>query len=193
MNIQVIDDFKKAMHNSGLTPPSEINADGTINRFSTNGNSSDKAGYYALFDNGNGLYGGFFGDWRSGVYQTWHRKSNGKQLNEQDKQKIQEDIKKKKQEAEQQRQIEAKEAAQKARKIWDQALTAGDSHPYLYQKRVSAYGLKENRNSLIVPMFDISNDIRGLQFISTEKKAMFPKFSWIIKFQYITKTEFAIL
>ena len=61
--------FRDAVAAAGIKPPKEIVADGKIHRFASNGNRNDDSGWYLLFDDG--LPAGVFGDWRSGLKQSW--------------------------------------------------------------------------------------------------------------------------
>ena len=45
----------------GLEPPKQVIADGKLHRFSSNGKSGDKAGYYILYTNPDGSIAGKFG------------------------------------------------------------------------------------------------------------------------------------
>jgi putative DNA primase/helicase len=61
--------FRNAIRSAGLHPPNEIEADGKLRRFATNGKRGDDSGWYVLHNDG--IPAGTFGDWRSGVSQTW--------------------------------------------------------------------------------------------------------------------------
>src|SRR5437867_3236720 len=61
--------FRDAIRAAGLTPPGDIEADGELHRFASNGTRNDDAGWY-LF-HGDGIAAGSFGDWRTGVSHTW--------------------------------------------------------------------------------------------------------------------------
>jgi putative DNA primase/helicase len=61
--------FAAHMAAHGLTPPAELQADGLIHRFSTNGKRGDTAGGYVLHLERFGA--GAFWDWRTGLYATW--------------------------------------------------------------------------------------------------------------------------
>lgn len=63
------DQFKAAIEAAGLTPPNTIIDDGMRHRFATNGRKSDGAGWYIL--HADGIPSGAFGDWRTGVTQSW--------------------------------------------------------------------------------------------------------------------------
>ncbi|HJA78199.1 MAG TPA: DUF927 domain-containing protein [Candidatus Desulfovibrio intestinavium] len=61
-------------------------------------------------------------------------------------------------------------AAKLARVLWEQAMPAPDSHPYLVRKQVPALGLRqEDQGRLVVPVRDADGAIVSLQFILPEK------------------------
>jgi putative DNA primase/helicase len=69
MTPSTIDQFREAIHSAGLHPPEAIEADGRLRRFASNGRRGDDAGWYVL--HGDGIPAGSFGDWRTGMAQSW--------------------------------------------------------------------------------------------------------------------------
>jgi len=65
---EATEQFRDAIRSAGLEPPEVIEPD-KLHRFSTNGTCSDDAGWYIFY--GDGIPAGSFGDWRSGLSQTW--------------------------------------------------------------------------------------------------------------------------
>ena len=65
----------------GLHPPQVIEPDGKLHRFATNGKARDDAGWYVFY--GDGIPAGAFGDWRSGLSETW-RADIGRKLSPQE-------------------------------------------------------------------------------------------------------------
>ncbi len=61
----VIEQFTQAIAAAGLPVPADVQADGKLHRFSTNGKRSDGAGWYVLHDDD--VAAGAFGCWRSSV------------------------------------------------------------------------------------------------------------------------------
>jgi putative DNA primase/helicase len=59
-------EFISAIFSAGLTAPSSAEADGMLHRFSSNGKRGDTAGWYVLHGDV-----GVFGDFRSGLTETW--------------------------------------------------------------------------------------------------------------------------
>ena len=64
-----IDGFRSEILKAGLSLPNEIIDDGRIHRFSSNGKTTDNAGWYVLFTDG--IAAGAFGCWREGVNIKW--------------------------------------------------------------------------------------------------------------------------
>ena len=168
--------FIEAIQAAGLTPPESIKIDGNIQRFSSNGNRQDAAGYYCLFNNGNDFIGGFFGCWRSNIYQVWTSQSetelNNRDLWIETRRKIEAS----KKEVERARKEKARNAAKRALQIWEQAEPATEDHPYLKKKGVKSHDLRvDKQGNLLIPVFDLKKELHSLQLISadTEKKKHF--------------------
>ena len=69
------DQFREAIRSAGLEPPDIIKADGKLRRFASNGKRSDDAGRYVL--HGDGIPAGAFGDWRTGISESWRAPAVG--------------------------------------------------------------------------------------------------------------------
>ena len=69
MQTNAVKQFRDAILASGMIPPIDIEADGKVHRFSSNGKKADDAGWYLLYDDG--IPAGSFGDWRTGMKQNW--------------------------------------------------------------------------------------------------------------------------
>jgi phage/plasmid primase-like uncharacterized protein len=145
--------FRSALAEHNLVPP-EIIPDGQIHRFSTNG-KRDQAGWYVLFDDG--IPAGKFGDWRTGLSETWCSKKRSELTDEEL--------------AEQQRRWEVaqflreedrakrhEEARTKALAIWNSATPAPLDHPYLSRKQVQPHGTRVDADGkLLVPIYHFSD------------------------------------
>ena len=79
--LNVIDQFHDAIQSAGLTPPADIEPDGKLRRFSSNGKRGDDSGWYVL--HGDSIPAGSFGDWRTGISQSW-RADIGRSLSPQE-------------------------------------------------------------------------------------------------------------
>jgi len=65
----VIEDFRTAIQSAGLRPPAVVEPDGKLHRFSSDGTPGDDAGWYVFHSDG--VPAGSYGDWRTGVSETW--------------------------------------------------------------------------------------------------------------------------
>lgn len=160
----IVDEIFEAMHQAALSAPDQIHVDGQIHRFSTNGKKGDQAGYYCFWDHSDGFVSGFFGDWRTGLQQTWHNKQ-GQALSDTDRQKVAEQIQKAKEEARREREAALKTAVKKTSKMFEEAKPATDNHPYLKNKKIKPHGINAFGNSLLIPVTDHEEKIYGVQRI----------------------------
>ena len=65
------------------------------------------------------------------------------------------------------------EAANRALRLWDRSKPASNDHPYLVKKRVHAYGIRDLRGQLVIPLRDVDGKLRSLQFIGTDGRKTF--------------------
>ena len=157
------------MQSAGLIPPADIEADGKLRRFSSNGKRGDASGWYSL--HGDSIPAGSFGDWRTGLSQSW-RADIGRALSPQEETAHRAKIEaiRREREAEESRRHEV--ARHQAESIWRAAEPAID-HPYLTKKGVKSHGLRvDDTGRLIVPMRD-GGVIHSLQFIGSESEKLF--------------------
>ena len=156
--------FRAAIQDAGLTPPNEIQADGKLRRFPTNGKRSDDAGWYLM--HGDGIPAGCFGDWRTGFSQTW-RANIGRTLSpaEEAAHRARVEAMRREREAEEAKRRE--DAATTAAAVWETAVPASWDHPYLVQKGIKANGLKVQDGRLVVPM-RTGGELHSLQYIGQD-------------------------
>jgi len=174
-----------AMTAAGITAPLSFKIDGDIQRFSSNGQPNDKAGWYCLNDMGQ-ITIGHFGDWRSGLQQFWSSEdqatltpgmlSDLQRMQKEQAQKVTINAT-----------TEHAAAASIAAIVWNAASSiAGElSHPYLIKKGVKAHGSRHieadkvwglterlsrslSGSLLVVPIWNESGSLRNLQFIDSE-------------------------
>jgi putative DNA primase/helicase len=164
MTANPIQQFRDAIQSAGLVPPSDIEPDGKLRRFSSNGKKADDAGWYLLHDDG--IPAGSFGDWRTGIMQTW-RADIGRTLTagEEAAHRAKVEAMRREREAEETRC--KSEAKAKAAAIWQKAEPAPGEHPYLTRKGIKASGAKLHNDALLIPMRD-GGDIHSLQFIGPD-------------------------
>lgn len=172
--------FSRALEAAGLPPPDSIHDDGQLHRFSTSGKPGDDAGYYVLHTDC--VPAGVFGDWRTGIRETWHAdlgrkltfaESEAQRATIQAAQKLRE-------RAETDRRASA---ATTASSLWKAAKPASD-HPYLLRKGVQPHGTRLYRGelvisgmkcdgALIVPLRDHYGTLHSLQFIAGDGQKRF--------------------
>ena len=156
--------FQQAIAAAGLTPPDDVIGDGKIHRFSTNGKPRDESGWYALHLDG--VAAGSFGDWRTGLTQTWCSKSpNTLTATERQAHHARIQAMQAARDAEQaQRHQQASEAAASR---WNKA-TPATEHPYLTTKGIKPNGTRTEGGNLLVPMRDTSGKLHSLQVIDAQ-------------------------
>jgi len=153
-------EFREAIQDAGLEPP-EIIEPGKWHRFPGVGKrNSNTAGWCKLFDD---RQGGVFGDWSSGLSETWQAKRS-----------------KPYSQAEAERNVQCADAAKRAAAIWDAAEPANDDHPYLIHKgvqpheaRVQPPGADDYPDWLVIPVRAATGAIQSLHFISPEGEKRF--------------------
>ena len=163
-----IEQFRDAMLAAGLVPPETIDADGSLYRFASNGKRGDDSGWYVLHSDG--IPAGCFGDWRTGLLQTW-RADIGRALTPAEQAAHRERIEVMKRERDAwQEQVRA-EAASKAAAIWDRAAPCTE-HPYLSSKGIQASGARLYKESLVIPL-RAEGALHSLQFIGADGEKRF--------------------
>lgn len=160
---QAIDSFRLAMINALGCAPDHIDTSGKLTRFSTNGKSLDKAGYYGFFLNP--MPTGFYGDFRNGIYQKWHGKTSGR-VSAQVYAEARRKIAAMQAQARLEREEDNKHAQIKASEIWEAAKPADVAHPYLYRKQIRPLGVRQLGDRLIIPITDFDGVLHSYQSIA---------------------------
>ena len=168
--IPVVDQFRDEIRAAGLNPPDVIKADGRLHRFPSNGKPADDAGWYVLHDDG--IPAGAFGDWRTGVTETW-RADIGQNLTPAEEAAHRERIEDMRREREADEAQRREEARKRAAAIWQPAKPASDDHPYLRKKGISAHRLRLHDGRLVIPMRDTSGTLHSLQTIGPDGDKLF--------------------
>ncbi len=159
-----IQEFREAIHQCGLVPPEVIAADGKLRRFASNGRRNDDAGWYLLY--GDGIPSGSFGDWRTGLTQSW-RADIGRALTPVEEAEHRAKIKAMRLEREADDARRRTEAETTAAAILTSATLATDGYAYLIRKRIKANGTLLHKGRLVVPM-RADGKVRSLQFIGPD-------------------------
>jgi len=161
--------FADAIRSAGMTPPDFIEADGELHRFAPNGTRHDDAGWYVL--HGDGIPAGSFGDWRTGLSETW-RADIGRKLSPAEalaqSRRIEES--RRKRDAEETRR--RAEACERAKMRWKSARSADPTHPYLVRKGIAPCGTRQEGALLLIPMRD-GLELHSLQTIDADGEKRF--------------------
>lgn len=164
-----IDQFRDAIRSAGLNPPDMIEPDGTLHRFASSGKRGDDAGWYALHDDG--IPAGVFGDWRTGIHETW-RADIGRKLTPAEEAAHRAKIEVIQRERDAAKAREQSEVATKAATIWAAAKPAPADHPYLRAKGIKPSGARLHNDALVIPL-RANGEIHSLQFIAADGEKRF--------------------
>lgn len=155
------------MRGYGLEPMNgDIVLDGRIHRFRING---DKAG------SRNGWYVGHlipaptgaFGSWKTGESYTWHTNSRKAMTPVELEEQRRQFEAMRRQRAEETIRVR-EEARSKAARLWRLTKPADAAHHYLACKGVKAWGVRQLRESLVIPARDTHGKLHTLQFIGRD-------------------------
>lgn len=157
--------LKIAIEKAGLKPPEAILMDGNLHRFDAD-EKGGKSGWYVAY--GDDIPGGAFGCWRRDVKQDW-RANLGRELTEQEIARSKAAIEKAKAHRRQQLEQQHQETRREVARIWENAQTANDDHPYLRRKKVRSHGTRIAQDGrLMVPIYDQKFHLSSLQYIDGE-------------------------
>lgn len=163
--------FANAIEENGLGRP-DVNPDGVIHRFHVPGDKpGSRNGWLVLFLDADKA-GGAFGSWKTGERHSWH--SQGDKITPQERKKLREEIKRATEQRKAAIRAQQEETAQRATQRWNAASTAA-THPYLRNKRVLAFDLRQDGDLLLVPIRDIAGKLWNLQTIDPNGKKLFMK------------------
>ncbi len=175
-NTTIIEDFKNAMNDYGITPPQHINGDGQRHRFKHNGDKTANSWYQLHL---NGIAAGNFGCWKLNINQNWCSKSEH-ELTPEERKAYREQCEQNRLHAEKERKQRQQQAAKKARDLY-QALSSDDieNHAYAQQKGIAtldgskpikrgAWAQRGWTDALIIPMINTKGDIVTLQAINAD-------------------------
>lgn len=165
IEIETENQLRAAMVAAGITPPNKMKFDGKVKRFSTNGKSSDAAGWYIIHL---GPYPcGAFGDWRANKQYNFKFQRLGAEYSREEEVAIKAQMVKIREQIEQAKEEEREGAAMQAKKLWDYAQFASDDYVYLRRKNVKAHHARMSpTGDLIIPIYNVAGELRSLQFIS---------------------------
>ena len=160
--LHIIEQFKNAMFDAGITPPDAIIADGRLHRFKIDGKLN---GAYVLHTDGHAA--GYFEDYKQGIKQNWKLDGTFAPLTDAEKKAFAIERKKQALAREAEEKARHETAIKKAASIWAKAIQA-INHPYLAKKNVKAHTTRVYGGALVVPLYDASGLLVSLQFIGDD-------------------------
>lgn len=163
------DQFRQAITAAGLNPPDFILDDGFIHRFSPSGKRVGASAWYVLHSDG--VPAGVFGDWKAGFTQTWCAKSD-KAMTPAELDHHRQRVKAMKAQRDADEFARLKGEADKAFARWTNAGQA-DGHPYLARKGVLAHGVRQDGQTLLIPLRDTTGKLHSLQTITPDGEKRF--------------------
>ncbi len=168
--LNVEQQFSAVMAEHGLVP-SEVVADGRLHRFDGPGEKRGKhSGWYVL--HADGIAAGVFGDWRTGLTETWSAQGQ-RGMTSAERQEYRQRIEQSKATAAAERAELAELAYRKCVMLWDQAEPALPSHSYVAAKAITPEGAKQIGQVLLIPLRDTAGVLRSLQFIQPDGSKRF--------------------
>lgn len=166
-----IEEFRAAIEAAGLVAPDEIIDDGKTHRFSSSGRKKDDAGYYRLYSDCRPA--GFFGCHRADLMVMW-KSSARQEFTPEERRQFAERMREMERQREEERAAMREQAAAEAASLWAQAKPA-NGHPYLKDKGITGFGIRELGEELLVPMRAGPGAYVGLQRILPDGGKFFLK------------------
>lgn len=164
-----IEAFRQYMNAHGVHYSGEIIADDKLHRGHIEGHKpgSKNLAYTLHLD---GCPAGYFQDFKAGISQTWRSSGNSRVSYA-----LTQQIKKAKQQREAEILQKYEAATKKANHIWSQSkptLKQSD-HAYLLNKLIQPHDARLNHDSLVIPIYNESDQLVNLQFINPQGKKRF--------------------
>ena len=161
--------FMAAMSEYGVQPsdPRRVVPDGQIHRFHVVGDRAGTANGWCVLRL-DGLPGGAFGSWRTGVTQTWCAYDR-RRLAPADRAALDQQLAAARAERDREIHRQHSTAAGRAARIWSDSRPADSGHPYLRDKRVPPLEARQYGDQLVLRIVDLaSRELTSLQFISAD-------------------------
>ena len=165
--------FANAMNDAGLSTDRLPVADDTIHRFYVEGDTKGKKnGWYVLY--GGEYPAGAFGSWKTGEKHQWSQKDI-RQLTEEERYEQERILSFVRHKREIEQQNVWREVALACQEQWQRAIAANPHHPYLLAKRVKPHGIRQQGETLLIPIHDEGDRLASLQFIWQNELGQFEK------------------
>lgn len=166
------DAFIRAIGDAGLAMHKlDLRADGTLHRYRV---ATDKAGstngWYVLHLDDKPF--GAFGSWKTGQSETWTATSP-QTMSEAERKALAERMAAAKRSRDAEQLSVQQAAAKRALCLWNRAKPASNAHGYLARKQVGAFGVRDLRGQLVVPLRNADGELCSLQFIAEDGRKTF--------------------
>lgn len=169
-------DFIQAMEVEGVRPVEPIAqrlSGGELIRFQSEGDGKGRRNAWAI------LYlderpAGAFGNYRLGLSRKW-KAGDSHCLSPAERDRLQIEWREAKERRDRERQASVRETALDAIEMWQAASPADPAHPYLSRKGMSSADLRQQGQTLLVPMVDADGRIHNLQRIAGDGTKRFLK------------------
>jgi putative DNA primase/helicase len=162
----LINKFIDAMHEAGSSPADskDIVADGADHYIDGAGDKKKGRIGYSLKICPDGFAFGNFRNFRTGDHGKWNSATSGLNVSSEEKEKYKKRIRSEEIKLQGEREKAYKQVAQEALNKWELSGDAKPDHPYLIKKNIKPYGLKQEFDALLVPVY-IDFELYGLQSI----------------------------
>ena len=146
---------------AGLKISGSLIDDGEIHRVPTIEKPRKRHGWYVVSTLPSGAKTVFFGNWATGLSQAWSSLGDAATYDQShndfvEAQRIRDSERRRK----------LNEAIIEANKVWAKASEPnGNLTPYLSRKGISALGVRQQNENLVVPVYSIGGDLMSVQFI----------------------------
>lgn len=115
---------------------------------------------------------GAFGNWRAGINRRW-TSGTANELSAEERRKLRAEWDQKKIERERIQREAQEEATRDAAGLWRMARAASADHPYIARKKLDPAPLRQDGETLLVPMFDDDGRLWNLQRIKPDGEKRF--------------------
>ena len=129
---------------------------------------SNRSGWCFLFMD---QTGGVFGNWITGDRHVWQA---AKPTNKAERDRWRKQVEIAQAKAERERMRRQEKAAATAKREWQSAKPADPNHDYLKTKGVDPFGIRQAGDNLVIPICNLSGEIRSVQRIGADGSKRFP-------------------
>lgn len=152
--------FIKEAEKNGLPIPEAPIADGSFHRYKVEPDNRENSFYVLHLTS---IPWAIYGCYKRGLEYHWCAKDLN-DLTPEEHENYQRELAQAKADEKENRRVKHAEAAKRAFKLWNVSEEV-IQHPYLDKKQVKAYGLRQHKDTLLVPMVDVNGDLKNYQRI----------------------------